>query len=168
MSWARGRGKLGLLKPLIGSWEAHADSPQGPVHCSRQFEKQLAGRYVGLRCLWRFGSPQKGGAKKTKTKRRTDAHKPYEELCLFGVAPDSQVAFWSFTSDGKQTRGVLTSAVDVHESAIAFEAQMPAGLARQVYWPREDGELGFQWAVESRTKDGWKRFVEHCYGPRGS
>lgn len=26
-SWKKGRGKLGLLEPLLGSWEAESDSP---------------------------------------------------------------------------------------------------------------------------------------------
>ena len=38
---------------------------------------------------------------------------------------------------------------------------MPAGVARQVYWPNELG--GFDWVVESRTKRGWNRFVLHRY-----
>jgi hypothetical protein len=45
--------------------------------------------------------------------------------------------------------------------AIAFEAEMPTGLARQVYWPAEEG--GFWWAVESRTRAGWNRFTLHHY-----
>jgi len=40
---------------------------------------------------------------------------------------------------------------------------MPAGIARQVYWP--DETQGFHWAVESQTKKGWHRFVEHHYVP---
>jgi hypothetical protein len=40
---------------------------------------------------------------------------------------------------------------------------MPAGIARQVYWP--DDAQGFHWAVESQTKKGWNRFVDHLYVP---
>ncbi|MGB3525825.1 MAG: hypothetical protein WBB32_07670 [Flavobacteriales bacterium] len=57
--------------------------------------------------------------------------------------------------------GVLTGAVDIHAGAVCFEAHMPAGVARQVYWP--DGEGGFHWAVESKNRKGWKRFTEHHY-----
>jgi hypothetical protein len=51
----------------------------------------------------------------------------------------------------------------LHPQAIAFEAKMPAGLARQIYWPNADG--GFDWAVEAKSKKGWKRFTEHHYAP---
>ena len=60
------------------------------------------------------------------------------------------VGFWSFTSDKKQSLGKLADVTDIHPQAFGFEAQMPAGLARQAYWP--DDEAGFFWAVESRTK----------------
>jgi hypothetical protein len=50
---------------------------------------------------------------------------------------------------------------DLHPEAIGFEAHMPAGLARMAYWPEEGG--GFHWVVESRTKKGWNRFVDHSY-----
>lgn len=70
----------------------------------------------------------------------------------------------SFTSDGKQARGVQADGSDVHPQAIAFEAQMPAGLARFVYWPADDGK-GYYFAVENRTKKGWNRFLRHHYLP---
>ena len=73
------------------------------------------------------------------------------------------LSFWSFTSDGKRSTGALADVREVHPLAIGFEAQMPAGLARMVYWPAEGG--GFRWAVESRTKKGWNRFTEHHYLP---
>jgi hypothetical protein len=38
---------------------------------------------------------------------------------------------------------------------------MPAGLARMIYWPNDDG--GINWAVESKNKKGWKRFTLHHY-----
>ncbi len=66
-----------------------------------------------------------------------------------------------FTSDGKRSEGTLADVTDVHPEAVGFEAQMPAGLARMVYWPDEAG--GFRWAVESKNKRGWKRFTEHHY-----
>ena len=47
--------------------------------------------------------------------------------------------------------------------ALCFEAQMPAGLARMVYWP--DDADGFFWAVESKTQKGWNRFQFHHYHP---
>ncbi|MBK7306435.1 MAG: hypothetical protein IPI88_04940 [Chitinophagaceae bacterium] len=49
----------------------------------------------------------------------------------------------------------------MHPDAICFEANMPAGLARMVYWPADDG--GFHWAVESKVKKGWNRFTMHHY-----
>jgi hypothetical protein len=85
----------------------------------------------------------------------------YDEIALLGVGEDKQVHFWSFTSDKKRSEGVLADGTDVHPQAIAFEAQMPAGLARMVYWP--DEVEGFRWVVESKTQKGWNRFLEHHY-----
>lgn len=42
---------------------------------------------------------------------------------------------------------------------------MPTGLARMVYWPAEEGP-GFRFAVESRNKAGWNRFLMHNYRPQ--
>jgi hypothetical protein len=127
---------------LIGSWEASDDSPRGKLHCTREFTSVLGGKYIQLKAVWRF------------------AHSEYEEIALFGV-DDGVLTFWSYTSDSKKSTGVLTSAADIHADAICFEARMPAGLARQVYWP--DGEGGFHWAVESKNKKGWNRFTAHHY-----
>lgn len=143
VKWKKGRGKLGILSPLIGSWRAEADSKLGPVVCTRTFERILDGGWVQLTADWHHA---KGS---------------YRELALFGVAGDDQISFWSFTSDGKHSRGTLSDATDVHPQAIAFEAQMPAGLARTIYWPGDDG--GVNWAVESKGKKGWNRFTEHHY-----
>lgn len=143
MVWKKGRGRLGALAPLLGEWVVETDSERGPLVCTRRFETILGGKYVELRCTWQFGDST------------------YEERCLFGVNADKQLAFWSFTSDGKQAAGSQCPAQEVHPDALAFEAEMPAGTARQIYWP--DAAGGFRWAVESKTKKGWKRFVEHHY-----
>lgn len=144
-AWKKGRGRLGVLQPLLGSWQADADSPDGPVRCLRTFSKVLGGAYIQLSARWEF------------------AGKTYEELALYGVGDDGQVSFWSFTSDGKRSQGRLADGTDVHPQAIAFEAQMPAGLARMVYWPAETE--GFYWVVEAKTRKGWNRFVQHHYTP---
>lgn len=147
--WRKGRGKLGVLEPLFGEWEADADAPpQGTVHCVRVIRRVLGGKYVELSARWELPG------------------QIYEELALFGVDKDGGVAFWSFTSDGKRSQGVLAAAPDVHAEAVAFEAQMDAGFARQIYWP--DGAGGFWWAVESKTQKGWNRFVLHQYRALGS
>ena len=146
MTWKKGRGKLGIFEPLLGTWEVKTDSDLGPVHVTRVFTKSLGGKYVELRAQWTFKNSQ------------------YQELALFGTDIDKKVKFWSFTSDGKNSKGEMAEATDIHPQAIGFEAQMPAGLARQVYWP--DSEHGFFWIVESRTKKGWNRFVEHHYVPQ--
>lgn len=142
MNWKKGRGKLGPLAPLLGRWTAKSDSAMGMVTCVREFKPVLGGKYVQLTCTWQF------------------AKSAYEELALFGT-DDGELAFWSFTSDGKKSNGRLTSAPDIHKDAICFEAQVPAGVARQIYWPNADG--GFNWAVESKNKKGWHRFTEHRY-----
>lgn len=143
LAWKKGRGKLSILAPLIGSWTAEADSPMGKVRCTRTFMPILGGSYVQLVARWEFGK----GA--------------YEEMAVYGVGDKGTVTFWSFTSDGKRSYGVVTDAGDIHPQAIAFEAQMPAGTARMAYWP--DATDGFRWAVEAKTKKGWRRFAEHHY-----
>jgi hypothetical protein len=141
--WKRGRGKLGIFAPLIGSWKATASTPMGPVNCTRSFEPVLGGNYVRLTARWYF---VKG---------------VYEEVAMIGVNADGMVAFWSFTSDGKNSNGIVADVSDIHPEAVGFEAQMPAGLARMAYWPDEND--GFHWSVEAKNKKGWKRFTEHHY-----
>ena len=143
--WKKGRGKVGPLDPLIGAWVAKADSPQGPVTVRRVFARAAGTAIVTLTAVWEFGP------------------KRYEEFAVFAPGDDGALTFTSFTSDGKRSNGKLVAAPDLHPEAVAFEAHMPAGLARQAYWP--DPEGGFRWAVESRNKAGWKRFVEHHYRP---
>jgi hypothetical protein len=143
--WKKGRGKLGFLQPLLGAWVATADTPMGPVRCTRHFEAILSGTRVRLDARWEF------------------AKGVYQELVIIGPGDDGKVAFWSFTSDGKRSQGTVADVSDLHAEAIGFEAQMPAGIARMAYWP--DGDGGFFWVVESKTKKGWKRFVEHHYRP---
>lgn len=142
-NWKRGRGKLGMLAPLIGNWKASASSPMGPLTCTRTFTPILGSTRIQLDARWGFG---KGS---------------YDELAIIGVNPAGEIAFWSFTSDGKSSQGTIADASDIHPEAIGFEAQMPAGLARMVYWP--DEKDGYYWVVESKTKKGWNRFTEHHY-----
>ena len=146
-AWKRGRGKLGALEPLIGTWVAEADSPMGRLRCTRRFTRILDGKYVALDAEWAL---PKGS---------------YLEHAIYGAGDDGAIVFWSFTSDGKRSEGRMVEAPDVHAAAIAFEAQMPAGLARMVYWPGAGGAI--EWAVESRTKQGWNRFTHHVYAAVG-
>lgn len=141
--WKKGRGKLGLLEPLIGSWRAEADSPMGRVRCSRSFTPILGGNRILLEARWELPG------------------RVYEEHAIYGTDAAGALAFWSFTSDGKRSEGKLTDAADIHPEAIAFEAEMPAGTARMVYWPDGDGIVN--WVVESKTKRGWSRFTHHRY-----
>lgn len=116
----------------------------GPVICTRKFTSILAGTYLQLTAEWEVGKNH------------------YQEQAIIGLNADGVITFWSFTSDGKNSVGQLADVTDIHPEAIGFEAQMPAGLARMAYWPTEGG---FYWAVESKTKKGWKRFTEHHYHP---
>lgn len=140
--WKKGRGKLGILSPILGSWVAEADSPMGKLTCTRTFEPILYNTYIQLTANWEF-------------EKFT-----YQEIAIFGVR-DGVLSFWSFTNDGKNTIGQLADGSDIHPEAICFEAQMPAGIARMIYWPNPD--CSFTWAVESKTKKGWNRFTEHVY-----
>mgnify|MGYP003351196508 CR=1 FL=1 len=142
--WKKGKGTLGVLKPLVEHWEAHVETQMGKVHCTRTFEPVLQNQFIQLTAVWNF---PKGS---------------YMEHALFG-AKDGVLCFWSFTSDGKQSNGQVCDASDIHPEAIGFEAEMPAGLARMIYWPGEEGTMC--WAVESKTKKGWNRFMEHQYHP---
>jgi hypothetical protein len=144
-TWKKGRGKLGALGPLLGTWSATAQTPMGKLKCNRQFALAAGGAYITLDARWEI------------------PRKPYIEHAIFGIDSDGQLTFWSFTSDGKRSVGKRVDGSDVHPSALAFEAKMPAGVARMVYWPAEDG--GVHWAVESKTKKGWRRFTEHHYRP---
>lgn len=85
-NWKKGRGKLGILQPLLGTWKAETDSPTGKLTCTRIFTTILAGKYIELRVKWDFGEMV------------------YEELAIFGCK-DAQLTFQSFTSDGKQSEG---------------------------------------------------------------
>jgi hypothetical protein len=158
--WKKGRGKLGILAPLFGRWSAEADSPMGRLRCTRVFEAVLGGSYVRLEARWQFGA-----ARERATGECTDGAaklgRGYEEIALFGAGEDGGTAFWSFTSDGKRSQGASADVTDIHPEAVGLEAQMPAGLARMAYWP--DGEGGLHFAVESKNKKGWKRFLEHHY-----
>lgn len=140
--WKKGRGKLGILQPLLGTWVAEADSPMGKLKCTRSFEPILGSNYIKLIAKWEF------------------ANTAYEELAMIGLN-DGIISFWSFTSDGKKSQGHIADGTDIHPEAICFEAQMPAGIARMVYWPELMG--GFNWVVESKTKKGWNRFTHHHY-----
>ncbi len=140
--WKKGRGKLGVLDPLLGTWKAEVDTPMGKACCSRTFTPILGEKYVQLDAVWDFGKMI------------------YREHAIYGVV-DGTLSFWSFTSDGKRSEGKLADGKDIHPEAICFEAQMPAGLARMVYWPNEDGSIS--WAVEAKNQKGWKRFTEHHY-----
>ncbi len=144
--WKKGRGKSGILHPLLGSWVATADTEMGKMRCTRTFTKVLNGNYIQLNAKWEFNT------------------KVYEEVAIIG--PDNgKISFWSFTSDGKKSQGQISDGTDVHPDAICFEAQMTAGLARMIYWTDEEG--GFYWAVESKNKKGWNRFTEHHYKRKG-
>ncbi|MCE9645333.1 MAG: hypothetical protein K8S20_04980 [Chloroflexi bacterium] len=145
MRWHKGRGRLGLFDPLFGIWRTEANSERGQFKCEREFKKTLSGTYIQLTAHWEF------------------ADKSYDELAMIGVNSEKEICFWSFTSDGRQSNGKLADVTDVHPEAIGFQAKMPAGTARMVYWPDED--KGFYWMVESKTKKGWNRFVEHHYLP---
>src|SRR6266511_5768132 len=87
--WKRGRGKLGILAPLLGSWRATAFTPMGTVQCMRTFSSVLGSKYIELRAQWDFGNGI------------------YEELALYGVDAEGMLGFWAFTSDGKHSRGRL-------------------------------------------------------------
>lgn len=150
MAWKKGRGLLGPLQPLLGEWrtrEASGSTEAAAMACTRTFSP-LGKGWVALDARWQVGPDRE-----------------YCELALFGPGEDGTLGCFSFTSDGKRSVGRLADGSDVHPEAIAFEAQMPAGLARMLYWPPEDGGEGFLFAVESKTKKGWNRFLVQHFDP---
>ena len=133
------------MKPLLGQWEtvrAEGSTGAAAMRCTRTF-RPFGKDWIELDARWETGPDRS-----------------YREIALFGRGEDGQLAVFSFTSDGKRSRGRLAEATDVHSEAVAFEAEMPAGLARFVYWPAEGG---FDFAVESRTRKGWNRFLEQRF-----
>lgn len=98
-SWKKGRGKLGPLQPLLGSWQAETDSPMGKLKCTRIFKPILGDKYIELQARWQF------------------AKGVYEETAIYGVNND-KLSFWSFTSDGKRSEGYIADGTDVHPEAI--------------------------------------------------
>ncbi len=144
INWKKGRGKLGVFNPLIGKWICNKGSKDrmNPM-CTREFKYDLGNNYIIQDIIWFLGE------------------KNYEDHCVIGLDSSKAITFWSFTSDGKNSTGTLTDVSDIHKSAIGFEAKMPAGIARQIFWP--DEKEGFHWAVESKTKKGWNRFVQQHF-----
>src|SRR5437763_5735 len=84
-----------------GPGSPSAESPTGPLCCTRVFESVLGGSYVRLEARWRFGAGAADAAGEC-----ADLHPKgggYEEIALFGAGEDGRIAFWSFTSDGKRS-----------------------------------------------------------------
>ena len=132
-----------FFTPLLDKrWLAKGDGPMGAYTCERRFERVLEGKYVRMAVLWRFDD------------------KTYEEIAMFGRDPaEKRLTFWSFTSDGKNSRGVNVDADDIPDGAVAFEAQMPAGLARMILWTSERRSR-LHVTVESASKKGWNSLLE--------
>lgn len=146
-AWKKGRGRMGPMAPLIGRWKAQADTPMGPVACVREYQK-FGDLYVRLDAEWTFRSKEA-------------APRSYREIAMFGPGEDGVLTFWSYTNDGKKSSGRLADASDMDPRSVCFEAQMDAGLARQVFWPADSG--GMHWVVEAKTKKGWSRLADHHY-----
>jgi hypothetical protein len=147
-TWKSGRGLLGPLRPVLGVWVSPPEAQEFnmPMRCTRTLRTFGKG-WIELDARWDMGSRGE-----------------YRELAFFGAMSDGALGFHSFTNDGKRSEGRLADGTDVHADAIAFEAKMPAGLARMIYWPLAT-ETGFNFAVESRTNSGWNRFLRQEYRP---
>ena len=53
-TWKKGRGKLGVLDPLLGEWIADAVTPMGSVRCRRTRAKTLGGTRIEMRVRCAF------------------------------------------------------------------------------------------------------------------
>ncbi|MGC4041692.1 MAG: hypothetical protein QM710_13130 [Flavobacterium sp.] len=146
VNWKKGRGKLGFFDPLIGKWICNKGSKDRMnPECIRTFSYGIGNSYIIEDVIWNLGN------------------KSYEDHTIIGLDNSKAITFWSFTSDGKNSSGKFADVTDAHELAIGFEAAMPAGIARQVFWP--DEKEGFHWVVESKNKKGWNRFLHQHYVP---
>lgn len=146
--WESGPGLFGPLKPLMGSWASPTET-QGAetLHPTMRTFRDFGDGWIELDARWEMGEGD-----------------PYREIALYGPTSDGVLGFFSFTNDGKRSEGRLADGTDIHPDAIAFEAQMPAGAARVVYWPLEAGE-GFHFAVETRTTGDWNRLLLREFRP---
>ena len=86
MNWKKGRGKLGVFNPLMGNWQAEAESEMGPVKCKREFKRVLSGKYIQLAANWEYPNGS------------------YDELAMIGINRDKEI--WLFgISRGKSIYG---------------------------------------------------------------
>ena len=143
-----GRGLLGPLKPLMGDWVWSGEHAGQAITVRRTYEPFGKG-WVRLTAVW------------------TMPDRDYVETAFYGATDDGSLGFFSFTNDGKHSQGKLADGSDIHATAVAFVAKFPAGTGRMIAWPRDDGEPGFDFAVESQTKKGWNRFLLQRFGPAG-
>ena len=142
-TWSKGRGKMGFMSPLLGTWKAQVpETPMGPVVCIRTFRKVLDGKFIELTADWNIG-----GGKKL-----------YRETAMYGLCRDGIPSFWSFTTDGGTSFGTLADVSDLEGAAFGFEAEMTKGLARLAVIPMGEG---FVWAADAKTKKGWSELVRH-------
>lgn len=140
--WKPGRGKMGFMQPLLGTWLAtDPDTPMGKVVCTRSYTKVLDGKFIRVEANWEIGES-----------------KTYQEIAHYGLNREKVPSFWSFTSDGGHSIGHLADVEAMHEGAKGFEAEMPAGLARFGFWPSETGMI---WAADAKTKTGWQSMIRH-------
>ena len=148
--WRKGAGALGPMAPLMGNWRTDPPPPDAneasATPCTRTFQP-FGPDWVRLEAVWGEGE---------------DA---YREIALFGMDGQETLAFHSFTNDGQRSNANLSDGTDIHPEAVAFEAKMPNGAARVIYWPREDGAAGFRFGVEIKADGVWKRFITQTFGP---
>ena len=142
-TWKSGRGKMGFMKPLLGSWIAEVpETPMGKVVCKRVYEEILDGKFIKLVADWDIG----------------DGKKTYQEIAHYGLNRDKTPTFWSFTSDGGTAYGEVADVTEMDKGAKGFIAEMPSGLARFGFWPSDTGMI---WAADAKTKKGWSSMVRH-------
>ena len=148
-----GDGKRGatvrFFDPLLDRrWVTEDEGPMGAYTCERRFERVLDRKFVRMNVRWEFDD------------------KTYEEIAMFGRdSREKRVAFWSFTSDGKNSYGAnVPPDDDAPDGAVVFEAEMPAGLARMILWTTDKHEQ-LHVLVESKTKSGWNSIIAQTHLP---
>ena len=141
--------RLRLLDPLLGEWVARGESPLGPYTCRRRFSRVLRRTHVQLDTYWEYAADT------------------FDERTIFAPHEDFGLQFWSFSSNGEQSNGHLTAAGGLSEQAVVFEALTPSGRMRMSYWPTGTNDV-VVFVVDTKSRSGWSRLLEHHYRPIGS
>ena len=158
--WKKGRGKLGPLAPLIGSWTAEADSERGPLRCERTYALILGARTlpnpapdtvtVGVearRYAWVFRHP---GGRETQGVLHIPAGRPVDASI---TATDVIHSFWVPRLAGKM------DAIPGHTNVLRIVATRPGTYRGECAEYCGTGHKDHGFTVVAHDAAGWAAFV---------